>query len=116
MILNKKEVIAKNSSISVGTRKIAAVVRLIQGMPIVRAMDVLSLSHKACAMDIMSLLNSAVKNAVNELSIDDITNLYIKDIRLGRGRKAKRFMPRARGRSNKIVKHSSNLAIVVGIK
>jgi large subunit ribosomal protein L22 len=115
-MLNKTDVIAKNSLITVGMRKMALVTRLIAGLSVTRASDILMLSSKACAKDILLLLNSAVKNAINELSVDDVSNLYIKEIRLGRSRHMKRFEPRARGRSNRIIKHSSNLAIIVGIK
>lgn len=114
MVLSKTEVIARNSSISVSVRKMTQVVRLINGLSIGRAIDILQLSHKDCSKDVLMLLSSATKNAVNQLEVDDISNLYIKDIRLGRGRKIKRFMARARGRGNRITKHFSNLCIVVG--
>jgi large subunit ribosomal protein L22 len=114
MVLSKTEVVARNSSISVGVRKMSEVVRLIIGLPIGRAIDILQLSHKGCSKDILVLLYSAAKNAVNQLEVDDLSNLYIKDVRLGRGRKMKRFMARARGRGNRITKHFSNLCIVVG--
>jgi large subunit ribosomal protein L22 len=116
MKLDKLDIIVRNSYISVGIRKMALVTRLISGMPVVRAIDVLSLSHKACAKDILHLLHSGVKNAVNNFGVEDITNLYVKEIRLGRGRHMKRFEARARGRSNRIIKHSSNLVIILSEK
>jgi large subunit ribosomal protein L22 len=106
---------ARNSYISVGSRKMVLVTRMIQGLPVIKAIDTLSLSYKACSIDIINLLNSAIKNAINNFNIHDINSLYIKEIRLGRAKFLKRFQPRARGRSNRILKHGSNLEIILSI-
>ena len=116
MKLDKLDIIVRNPHISVGIRKIALVTRLISGMHAMRAIDILSLSQKACAKDILYLLHSGIKNAINNFGVEDVTNLYIKEIRLGRGRHMKRFEARARGRSNRIIKHSSNLVIILNEK
>lgn len=105
----------KNSYISVSSRKMVFVTRMISGMNAMKAIDVLSVSRKACAQDIIGLLKSAVKDAIHNFNVQDVTSLYIKEIRLGRARFLKRFQPRARGRSNRILKHGSNLAIILSI-
>ena len=114
MNISEVNVVVRNSNISVGIRKIALVTRMISGMQVMRAVNILSLCDKSCARDILFLLHSGIKNAVNNFNVEDITNLYIKEIKLGRGRHLKRFMARARGRSNRIIKHSSNLVIILG--
>ena len=90
----------------------------IESIPVPQPMSntILSLSQKACAKDILYLLHSGIKNAINNFGVEDVTNLYIKEIRLGRGRHMKRFEARARGRSNRIIKHSSNLVIILNEK
>lgn len=112
---SKISIIAKNSYISVSSRKMVFVTRMIQGIPVMKAIDILSLSRKACAQDIVDLLHSAIKNAIHNFGIHDVNSLYIKEIRLGRARFLKRFMPRARGRGNRILKHGSNLTIVLSV-
>ncbi len=108
-------VVAKNSYISVSSKKMVLVTRMIHGIPVMKAIDILSLSYKACAKDIIDLLNSAIKNAIHNFDVHDVNSLYIKEIRLGRAKFLKRFQPRARGRSNRILKHGSNLAIILSV-
>ena len=108
-------IIAKNSYISVSSRKMVPVTRMIQGVPAMKAIDILSLSYKACARDIIDLLRSAIKNAIHNFGVHDVNSLYVKEIRLGRAKFLKRFQPRARGRSNRILKHGSNLVIVLSV-
>ncbi len=112
-VLVIKKAIATNNRISVSPRKLALVTRMIAEKSVVDAMNMLTLCKKGCAKDVSSLLNSAVKNAINNFGVDDVTNLCISEIRLGRGVKAKRMMPRARGRSNRIIKHFSTLSVIV---
>ncbi len=108
-------IIAKNSYISVSSRKMVFVTRMIQGLPVMKAIDVLSLSRKACAQDIIDLLHSAIKNAIHNFGVHDVNSIYVKEIRLGRAKFLKRFMPRARGRGNRILKHGSNLSIILSV-
>ncbi len=109
------EILAKNSYISVSSKKMVFVTRMIQGLPVMRAIDLLSTSRKACAQDIIILLKSAIKNAIHNFDVQDVTNLYVKEIRLGRARFLKRFQARARGRGNRILKHGSNLAVILSV-
>lgn len=109
------EIIAKNSYVTTGCKKMLPLVRLIHGMPATKASNLLYFSKIACAQDIADLLHSAINNAIHNFSIQDINSLYVKEVRLGRAKFLKRFHARARGRGNRILKHGSTLSIILSV-
>src|SRR2546430_1460870 len=104
-------IIAKNPSISVGYKKLMPVLQLISKKNAVIALNLLQFCRVGCAREVVTVLNGAIRNATHNFAVRDISKLFISDIKLGRGRFLKRFHARARGRGNKILKHSSNLLI-----
>ena len=56
--------------------------------------------------------NSAIANAENNNSLD-IDELKVKNILIDEGPTGKRYMPRARGRVNQILKRSSHITVIV---
>ena len=60
----------------------------------------------------MESLRSAISNAENNHQLD-IDKLYVKEASVGKSMVLKRFRPRARGRSGKILKPFSRVRILV---
>ena len=61
---------------------------------------------------ILKVLESAIANAENNNSLD-IDELKVKNILIDEGPTGKRYMPRARGRVNQILKRSSHITVIV---
>ena len=61
------------------------------------------------------ILKSAISNAENNHQLD-IDKLYVKEASVGKSMVLKRFRPRARGRSGKILKPFSRVRILVAEK
>jgi large subunit ribosomal protein L22 len=82
-------------------------------MHVSKAIDALSHSPKKAAKLILKTLLSAIANAENNNNMD-IDELMIKTIHVDQGPVMKRMRPRARGRSDRILKPSSHITVVVG--
>ncbi len=91
------------------TRLIADQVR---NKPIADALRMLNLLGTKRARIIAKLLNSAVANAM-QTGLVDVDNLYVKSIQVDGAFVMKRFMPRAQGRANRILKRTSHIAVVL---
>ena len=61
---------------------------------------------------ILKVLESAIANAENNNSLD-IDELKVKNILIDEGPTGKRYMPRARGRVNQILKRSRHITVIV---
>jgi large subunit ribosomal protein L22 len=72
----------------------------------------LEFSNKRISHEVRKALESAIANAENnhELDVDD---LVVAQAYVGKDMVLKRFSPRARGRSGRILKPFSNITIVV---
>ncbi|MAZ07291.1 MAG: 50S ribosomal protein L22 [Rickettsiales bacterium] len=106
--------IAKASAKSVKTssQKANLVLKLIRGQKVDKAMNILEFSRKKISYDVLKVLKSAVSNAENNFQLD-IDKLFVKEATVGRSMVLKRFRPRARGRSGKILKPFSKIRILV---
>jgi large subunit ribosomal protein L22 len=85
----------------------------IRGMPVARAIDVLSFSPKKGARIIKKVLESAIANAEHNDGAD-IDELKVTTIYVDKADTLKRMTPRAKGRGNVIGKQSCHIHIVVG--
>ena len=85
----------------------------IRGLPIDRALNVLQFSPKKGAVLIKKVLESAIANAEHNDGAD-IDALKVKTIFVERGAFLKRFQARAKGRGNRVLKHSCHIYITVG--
>ncbi len=92
--------------------KMRPVLDLIRGQKIQDAADILRLCERDAAITIGKVLRSAVANAVNNdgMSADE---LYVSACFADEGPTIKRFIPRARGRTGKILKRSSHITVLV---
>jgi len=85
----------------------------IRGMAVDRALNVLAFSPKKGAVIIKKLLESAIANAEHNDGAD-IDALKVKTIHVERGAFLKRFQARAKGRGNRILKHTCHIYLTVG--
>jgi large subunit ribosomal protein L22 len=85
----------------------------IRGLPVDRALNVLQFSPKKGAVLIKKVLESAIANAEHNDGAD-IDTLKVKTIYVERGAFLKRFQARAKGRGNRVLKHSCHIYVTVG--
>ena len=111
---SESQLIAKASikSIKSSPQKVNLVLQQIRGMDAERALNVLEFSKRRIANEVKKVLKSAIANAENNHQLD-IDKLVIEEASTGKAMVMKRFRPRARGRSGKILKPFSNIRIVV---
>ena len=94
-------------------QKARLVLNLIKGKQVEPALQILRFSPTKGARFIEKLLRSAIVNA-REVGGADVDKLWVTQGWVGAGRTIKRFMPRARGSANQILKRSSHITVVVG--
>jgi len=92
--------------------KLNDVVKNIRGKRVGDALSHLEFSKKRISNEAKKILESAIANAENNHSLD-IDKLYIDEAFVGKNLVMKRFRPRARGRTGKILKPHSQLTIVL---
>src|SRR2546430_10457 len=83
------------------------------GKPVDQAMSELAFMPKKGAGIIRKVLESAIANAEHNDGAD-IDSLKVKTIFVERGTFLKRFQARAKGRGNRVLKHTCNVFITVG--
>ncbi|MEI6530314.1 MAG: 50S ribosomal protein L22 [bacterium] len=106
------EVRAQTKYIRISAQKARQVMELVRGKPVKEVMAMLTvLPHKSAHL-LKKLVKSAIANAENnyDLKADD---LYIHRIYADEGPTLPRFLPRARGRADRIKKRSSHLTVIV---
>ncbi len=84
----------------------------IRGMAVDKAIDILAFSTKKAAGLIKKTLESAIANAEHNLGAD-IDELKVSAICVDEGPSFKRFMARARGRGNQIIKRTCHITVTV---
>src|ERR1700739_3961063 len=78
---------------------------MIRGKPVDQAMNLLAFTPKKGAAIIRKVLESAIAHAENNDGAD-IDALKVKTIHVERGTFLKRFQARAKGRGNRVLKHT----------
>lgn len=104
---------AKN--IRVSAQKARLVADLVRGLPVDRALNVLTFSTKKSAGIVKKTLESAIANAEHNEGAD-IDALKVKEIFIDKGPSLKRHTARAKGRGSKIEKQTCHINVVVGYK
>ena len=84
----------------------------IRGLPVDRAVDLLTFSQKKAAAIIKKVLESAIANAEHNDGAD-IDELRVSAVLVDEGPLYKRLRARARGRANRIVKRTSHITVTV---
>lgn len=85
----------------------------IRGLPVDKALSILTFSPKKGAGIIKKVLESAIANAEHNDGAD-IDELKVKAICVEKGTVLKRFAARAKGRGNRIVKPTCHIFLTVG--
>jgi large subunit ribosomal protein L22 len=99
-------------TIRISPQKLNLVAALIRGRKVEDAMNILTFSKKAMAVDVRKVLASAVANAENNHNLD-VDALVIQEASVGKSISMKRWHARGRGKSTRIVKPFSRIRIVV---
>ncbi|MFA5562118.1 MAG: 50S ribosomal protein L22 [Eubacteriales bacterium] len=99
----------------ISPRKVKIVLDLIRGKDTDTAMAILKNTNKAASEYLIKLLKSAVANAENNHHMD-ASDLYVAECFVCPGPTLKRAMPRAQGRTFRILKRSSHITIAVAEK
>jgi large subunit ribosomal protein L22 len=86
---------------------------MIRGKPVDQAINILAYTPKKGAVLIRKLLESAIANAEHNDGAD-IDALKVKTIYVERGAFQRRFQARAKGRGNRVLKHSCHIYLTVG--
>ncbi|HUX89313.1 MAG TPA: 50S ribosomal protein L22 [Gallionellaceae bacterium] len=85
----------------------------IRGLPVDRALQLLTFSPKKAAVIIKKGLESAIANAEHNDGAD-IDELKVSTIYVDKATSLKRMIPRAKGRGNGIEKQTCHITIIVG--
>ena len=109
---NKNIAQAIGKSLKTSPQKANLVLSMIRGKKAEVALNLLTFSKKRISEQVSKILKSAISNAENNHQLD-IDKLYVKEASVGKSMVMKRFRPRARGRSGKILKPFSRVRILV---
>jgi large subunit ribosomal protein L22 len=85
----------------------------IRGLPVDKALSILTFSPKKGAGIIKKVLESAIANAEHNDGAD-IDELKVKTIYVEKGMVLRRFAARAKGRGNRIIKPTCHIFLTVG--
>ena len=85
----------------------------IRGLPVDKALSILTFSPKKGAGIIKKVLESAIANAEHNDGAD-IDELKVKTIYVEKGMVLRRFTARAKGRGNRIIKPTCHIFLTVG--
>lgn len=99
-------------SIRLSEQKGRLVADQIRGLPIDKALNILSFSPKKGAVIIRKILESAIANAEHNDGAD-IDELKVSSICVDRGTSMKRLRARAKGRGNRIIKPTCHISLTV---
>ena len=84
----------------------------VRGMPVEKALTLLTFSNKKAAVLVRKVLESAIANAEHNDGAD-IDELKVSSIFVDVGPSMKRMRARAKGRGNRIVKRTSHITVTV---
>jgi len=107
-----KSVKSVNKNVRSSTKKLNPILRSLVGKKVDVVIRDLTFSDKRISKDIKKTISSAVANAENNFQYD-IDKLIVKEAYCGKQIVMKRFRPRAKGRASPILKHYSNVTIIL---
>ncbi|AZQ12959.1 MULTISPECIES: 50S ribosomal protein L22 [Shewanella] len=106
------EVLAKHRFARTSPQKARLVADQIRGLPVAKALEILTFSPKKAAVLVKKVVDSAIANAEHNEGAD-IDDLKIAKVFVDEGPTMKRIMPRAKGRADRIMKRTSHITVVV---
>ncbi len=107
------DVKASGKYMRISAQKVRRIVGAVKGKPVETGLNTLKFMPQKSAKIVEKILRSAVANADNRGNLD-VDALVIKNVIVDEGPTAKRFRPRARGRSTRILKRTSHITVIVG--
>ena len=84
----------------------------IRGLPVERAVDLLSFGKRKAALMLKKVLESAIANAEHNEGAD-IDELWVGAVQVDQGPTFRRYRARARGRASRITKRTSHITLTV---
>jgi len=111
----KDKTFASLNNCPTSPRKMRQVVKMIQGVEVKKALDILKYTQREPARKLEKVLLSAVSNwqSKNEgVRIED-SNLFVKEAFVEQGRTLKRLRTAPQGRAHRIRKRSNHVTIVI---
>jgi len=106
------QAVAKLSHARLSAQKGRLVADQIRGLPVEKALEVLTFSNKKAAALIKKILDSAIANAENNDGAD-IDELRVSAVFVDEGPTMKRIRARAKGRAARILKRTSHITVTV---
>ena len=107
------EVKAIHRGARISAQKTRLVADQIRGLPVDKALNVLTFSPKKAAGIVKKVMLSAIANAEHNEGAD-IDELKVTSIMVDKAASLKRFTARAKGRGNRIEKQSCHITVTVG--
>ena len=107
------EVKAIHRGARISAQKTRLVADQIRGLPVDKALNILTFSPKKAAGIVKKVVLSAIANAEHNEGAD-IDELKITSIYVDKAASLKRFTARAKGRGNRIEKQSCHITVTVG--
>ncbi len=106
------EIAATLRNARVSAQKCRLVADQIRGIPVDRALQMLSFNPKKSTAIVKKVLESAIANAEHNEGAD-VDELKVARIYINEGPTYKRFRARAKGRANRILKRTSHITVAV---
>jgi len=114
-LISGMEIKAQLKHLRMSPRKVRLVANLLKNMSVAKAENQLKFLPKRATEPLLKLLKSAAANAENNLNLKK-GNLYISRISVDGGPVLKRMRPRAFGRAAQILKRTSHIDLVLGVR
>ena len=96
----------------ISPQKARLVADQIRGLPVERAIELLTFSEKKAGGLMKKLVDSAIANAEHNEGAD-IDELKVSAVQVNEGPTMKRLRARAKGRANRILKRTSHITVTV---
>ncbi len=109
------QAVAKLRHARLSAQKGRLVADQIRGLPVEKALNILTFSDKKGAVLIKKVLDSAIANAENNEGAD-IDELRVSAVCVDEGPTMKRIRARAKGRAARILKRTSHITVTVADK
>ena len=109
------ETIARHRNAQSSAQKVRLIADQVRGLPVGRALDVLSFSNKKAAQLVKKVLSSAIANAEHNVGAD-IDELKVSKIFIDEATRMKRMHACAKGRGCRIVKRTCHISVAVSSK
>jgi len=106
------EIRARAKYLHMSPQKLRLVARPLSGKKVEEALSLLKFTNHKGARLMLKVVQQALANAEQRPQID-VDTLFVKAIAVDGGPVLKRFMPRAMGRVNHIIKRTSHITVVL---